>query len=405
MAKLYRLLVLSLSLSILGGCSNESSDLENESANNLALNVQVVQGATNSSGIASLSFSIPNNASAFGVTISGPGESKYQVVDLTNPNGQIILTAGNLAASTGNTISSYPPIAFNYPADPGISGPLTSGVYTLRIIVTGKNGKFSPNTPVILSYITKSDGGDYSSSATIDVNAILSGAVANDSQNRTSIESALGKVQNMFDGRSIKLAIKIIERSDYPTILPNPSDHTENGIYEGISNSYPFAINLIFGADLLKLDSKNHRYAEGGFIPLPSIPSSRSVIGLSVEDLAGSDGEFDKDRDEGDDLENQEFNDETLQMATVIAHEIGHALGLKNTVEIVGERVIDSDTLSDTGSCVEEDGCESERDTNRNIMFPYSIKKQGSDNDFWTRDTISEQQAIVIKQNVLTRLN
>ncbi len=405
MAQLYRLLGLTILVLGLIGCSSESSDLDNEPANSLALNVQVVQGATNGSGIASLSFSIPPNTSAFGVTISGQTTSKYEIVDLTNPAGEILLTAGSLSTATSNPISSFPPIAFNYPADPGLSGTLTPGAYTLRVIVTGKNGKFSSNAPVTLSYITKGDGGDFSRAATIDVNAILSGAVANDEQNTTSIKAALGKVQNMFDDRNIKLAIRLIERPDYPSVLPNPSDHTANNIYEGISNSYPFTINLVFGADLLKLDSKNHRYAEGGFIPLPAIPSSRSVIALSVEDLAGSDGEFDKDRDEGDDLENQEFNDETLQMASVIAHEIGHALGLKNTVEITGERVIDADTLSDTGSCVEEDNCESDRDTNRNIMFPYTLKKRGSDNDFWSRDTITEQQAIVIKQNVLTRLN
>ena len=393
----------SISLSLLVGCTHETSTVSTTSQNQLSFDIKSTSTSANETGIVSSIIEIPAGTTAFQVALFGDFDLQYKFISLIAPSGQLLMNTDDLLAATGEEEASGPPIVFNYPSNIATSRHLQEGNYNINFQVQAKNGKPKANSPVVVSYLSRGGSGDYSRSAVVNVNVILAGAVADDIRNNSSIMSALAKVQTIYEQQSIELALNIIKRADLPTVLPNPNDDKDNVIYEQISNSYPFAVNVVFGADVTRLSTPNNRFAESGFIPIPAMPTSKSAVAISVEELAGNDGEFDRDRNESN-LDYQIFDDETLQMATVIAHEIGHALGLKNSVEIQGERVIDSDVLSDTPSCVEENGCEVQRPANENIMFPYSIKKHGTDNEFWTRDKLTNQQAIIIKQNVLTRL-
>jgi hypothetical protein len=366
----------------------------------------VYSGSTNAQGEASISFEIGAGTSAFNATILSSTNYKFTLQELRDPSGQIVENTFTLSRKTGNNISVTPPLSINYPSDASLRQRIKPGLYKLKVSANSKKG-----APFSLSITTKNDSIDYSKNATIFVNAILAGAVASDVKNSESIRVALGRTQGFYRDWGFNLALKVIERKDLPSILPNPNDPSSNNFFEGVSAEYPSTINLIFGVDMKQLNFRDNRFAEGGFTPLPPVPSSRSAIALSVIRLAGSDGMFD-DRNKRDDYSNdssgmQIYDDETLQMATVIAHEIGHALGLKNSVDISGERVVDSDTLTDTESCIDLDNCRARQEIPENIMFPFSLYRQRQTRfrEFWARTNITPQQSIIMKQNVLATID
>ncbi|MDZ4785210.1 MAG: hypothetical protein SGJ02_03940 [bacterium] len=385
------------------GCSGSDSDLSEGNAEVNSFNIKSLSVTADDTGTATFVVGISAESSAVSFTAFCDDNLIIAFQDISNPNGVKISTSGSIATFTGQEFYNRSPISTNYPASPTTFGKLIGGNYIVKVSVKKKNQNFAPFSSVRLSYVTKEDSGNFNNSATVNINAILSGALADDPNNKNSIKSALGKVQDMYSSQDIELAINVIERPDFPSQLPNPNDADHNQLYEQISNSYTTAINLLFAVDVEKLHFPNSQYAQSGFIPTPAIPSPRSGIAFSIKKLAGIDGEFDKDRDDNPD-QFQEYDDETLQMASVIAHEIGHALGLKNSVELQNGEVIDSDTFSDTASCIRTNNCESERDTNRNIMFPYTLMRSGEGNKFYARDSLSEQQGIVIKQNVLVKI-
>ncbi len=387
------------------GCSKSSDEFESVGQSSLSLKTVTLSGTTSSSGSIEIFFPIEAGSSAFSLSAFSIEDAFLTFDNLTAPNGAVLIDANDIASFSGQEIFNASPIAINYPSSPSKFGKLTPGSYKVRIIARKKtSSNFLSHVPVALSIVTKFDSGNFQSKATVNINALLAGSLAGDQNNRTSIESAFAKAQGFFDKQNIQLAINIIRRSDLPSLWPNPSDPKNNSIYQDLSNQYPQTLVLLFAVEVEKLSSPDNAFAQSGFSPLPAIPSSRSAIAFSARNLSGSDGEFDKDRGD-DDLNSQQFSDETLHMANVIAHEIGHALGLSNSVTLKGDVAVDSDTLSDTDSCIDKDSCESQRDVNNNIMFPYSLREDGSGNKFWSRDSISDQQGIIMKQNVLVQVN
>ncbi len=391
---------------LLTGCGGGDPRLEERNEDALVQSQQVYSGTTNAQGEASISFEIGAGTSAFNATILSSTNYKFTLQELRDPNGKILENTFTLSRKTGNDISVVPPLAVNHPYDPSIRQRIPSGTYTLKLSTNSKKGVL-----FTLAVTTKNDSIDYSRNATVFVNAILTGAVASDVKNSESVRVALGKAQGFYRDWGFNLAFKVIERKDLPSILPNPNDPSSNNFFEGVSAEYPSTINLLFAVDMQELNFRDNRFAEGGFTPLPAVPSGRSAIALSLRRLAGSDGMFD-DRNKRDDYSNdssgmQIYDDETLQMATVIAHEIGHALGLKNTVDLNGERVVDSDTLTDTESCIDLDNCQARDEIPENIMFPFSLRKQRLSRfrEFWARTNITPQQSIIMKQNVLTTID
>ncbi|RMD85233.1 MAG: hypothetical protein D6808_05645, partial [Candidatus Dadabacteria bacterium] len=237
----------------------------------------------------------------------------------------------------------------------------------------------------------------------LPINVILSGATAGNRKTRLAIEDALGDVQAMYRSRSIELAISIIERPDLPSILPSPAKG--DILYEDLARQYPFAINLVFGVDVRGLSEPHDEFSIVGSTPLPAVPTPKSAVAFSIIDLAGSDGEFDSDRlDKSDSIGDQRFDRETQQMATVIAHGIGHGAGLTDTVTIISSKVIASDPYLDTQSCTKRRGdCTAERGANENIMFPFTLKRKESGKSFLVREKLSPSQRLVIVNYLLAQ--
>jgi hypothetical protein len=386
-----------LSLLITTGCGGGGSKLQERTEDGQAKISQTITGASDTTGSAQASFEIEPGTSAFSITISTSVGYKISILSLLDPQGRIVENSSSLLRKSGNDLVTRSPVALSFPADPNFTGPLSAGSYTIQFTMYRSGTSPANNQPFIIDITTKSDSIEYHRNGYVDVNIILSGAVASDTKNKESIRVALGNVQSYYQDWGINLNMKIYERKDLPSILTSPKDSNPDYIYQQISNEYPTGINLVFAVDLDFLDD---RFADSGFTPLPASPSNRSAAAFSVRRLAGADGLFDDRRDIGDESYSQIYDDETLQMSTVIAHEIGHSLGLKNTVDLSGEKVIDSDTLIDTEACIDYDNCRARTEVSENIMFPFSIRKRNSWREFWARTNITAQQAIVMKQNV-----
>ena len=248
-------------------------------------------------------------------------------------------------------------------------------------------------------------GGDESSDgsgqSTLKVNLVLVGAVGGDSEVRKSLESALEIWQQIYQRAGIAIDPAWYD-FDGPTELPDP--RTGDSMYESISaNTRSGSVNVVFGAKVDGLGSKETKFGLSGGLPGPVSPSPQSVVALSILAMTGSDGQFNlpDDQEGSTDI----HNDEVRLAAEEMARLTSNYLGLENIVTFKGSQVVGQDTLSDTATCLTSTSCAYEGDARGNIMFPYPLPKIGdyphNEKEYYPRDQITPMQEQVLKGSVL----
>lgn len=375
------------------GCTSSSNDIDQYEQLELNSPITEYEVSTDNSGFAEFEVSIPTGSTAFQL-VANSNSQYLKIGTVTAPNGAILFTGEEATAHTGQPLISEPPAVVRYPFTPIETS--ISGNHRIRIQALDKKEDPISGQSIRLSLISKNSR---SANPRVNINVILAGSTADDRRNNIAIDDALTDVQSWYGEHDIILAINVIERADLPSRLPNPTNIEENSIYQELANQYPSAINMIFTNKVDNLRNPDNEFAQAGSIPLAAIPTGKSMIALSIRDLAGADGEFDSDR-LGNSPSQQRFDNEVDQMASVIAHELGHALGLKNTVQIKGSLVVDTDQLSDTQSCSTEEACEAERGANELIMFPYTLRKEHGSGSFLVRNKLTAQQATIIRNSI-----
>lgn len=345
------------------------------------------QASTSADGMVSFSFEIP------------AGSHSLQAV-AQSPTGTLIplsLRIGSselLPISSFSTAQSQQNLSYKVTVNaPFIDGPLpgAQGSITFRYSPGGAG------IGVALSILSKQDADP--AQGTLRLNLINVGPSANSQELRSDLEGVINVVKQIYARIGI-----LIDPAWYdfagPEELPDPRGGSD--LYRTISSSVrPLAVNVVFAARVDGLRSDD-RYAVAGAVPGPSIPSDRSVVIIDLIEVTGGDGAFQNDDDDRDDRPSS-HNDEIRLAAEEISRVVGNYLGLEPIVVFSGSRVVASDSLPDTESCLTEEACEGLERARSNVMMPRPIRERDNRGRrrFHARDSFSELQRRILNTHVL----
>jgi len=387
MPLLCRLLTVLLLLSAAGCGSSGSSDDAGDSANP-DLTTTTLSGTTDSEGLVTFEFTIGESVAGAQLVVFPP-EGRVRLTALIDPAGSD-LARGLTQNITDAVATRAAPSSLGLPL-PGQG--LRAGTWQARYqVVESRGNDLLPNREVTLQLITKRDGD--LSAGNVRVNLIFVGPTADSDDTRDALEDATDIASIILDQVRLRLDVEEYEISG-PDILPDPRDG--DPLYDDISNAVrPNAVNIVVGVDVDGLQNDGLDYSIPGGIPGAAVPSPRSGSPMSVLEMT-DDGRFNDDGSGS----SEEHNDEVRLAGEEMAQLIGHWLGLAHNVDLRGNRVIASDSLPDTESCITEEDCQDEADVRENFMFPYPLEIEGTGDEYYFRARVTDDQAEAMHRSVL----
>ena len=242
-------------------------------------------------------------------------------------------------------------------------------------------------------------GGDEAGPGKIlPVNLSLVGPAAGSDDTRTAIEDAVERWAEIFSQAGIALDVQYYD-FDGPRELPDP--RPGNSLYAQISGATrPAALNIVVGVDLDGVQgASNESFGLVGGSPGPTSAGARSVAAFAITRVAGEDGQFNFDGSGATQL----WGVEIEVASEVLGALAGEYLGLKPVVTFDGNKVVATDGLSDTESCVTEVECKNEDSPRDNLMFPRVYKKPGEGKNTYNRNRLSPQQIAILRTSPLVQ--
>ncbi len=289
---------------------------------------------------------------SFMVVATSENASRLSVLSVTDPSGDVVLrwedwysgdnsyTSAIFAERTATTINW--PIHAEDPA-------LVPGTYVVRLGSYRVDGITSrPDVNVDVTTITNRDA-DLATGA-LHVVVVWAAGMADDAALVTATEAAVDHWNDVWSMAGLSVEVRYVESTIDPD-LPYPSAMTGDLLDMASSFVEPGEIAVIVGETI---NDDTSQYGVAGRIPGPVIRSPISAIVVGWLANAGGDGTF---------------SDNDIQLyGEVLAHEVGHFVGLFHPVENAFDRW---DSLRDTPECRNASNCEAMLGTN--LMFPYSI--------------------------------
>lgn len=383
------LLVGSLSLTLCGcgGGGSSGGGEEGEAAPRVA-QTAIVASSSAASDV-TIPFVVSNNSTGAQLVTFAPG-ALLQLTALRGPGGNIslspLLSGASTATSPAAGVASF--------ALPLGSTGLESGNYQATFALGTPDGQTVPAGTEIRSELLEKSETDLSFGR-VRVNLFLVGPVAGSEDLREDLSDAAAIAADQFANRGLQVDFFLLDAGG-PETLPDP--RSADPFYTQLSLSAPkYSISIAIGSDVDGLDGEEQRLSISAGDGVPGIPSSRSVSALSLRRIIGSDGRFNFDGDGRD----QVFEDEVDVASEEIAQLVGHALSLQHPIEFDGDRVIRSDNLADTGSCITFVDCREDSELRENLMFPELIAVPNSGGETYRRRKITEQQASIMHRSVL----
>ncbi len=386
-------LLVSIALCLtLWGCTSggsSSSDSDGSGSSNLQVTTRSLSARSDGDGRLRFDFSVASSAAAFQL-LTFPEGNQIRLLNLRNDQGLVSLSALDSVHSSAVELQSqvnvlqvpFTPdnlIAGNYTAeyeliDPGTQMPLT-------------------DTEVGATLLTKQDAD--LSRGTVRVNLILVDPLGGSQELRESLEAALDEVRSIFSTVNLSLDVEWSAAAG-SSVLPDPRGN--DAFYLELTKAArPQSVNLVFGSQVSGLGSPNDQYAvslrDGGV----AVPNAQAVGVLGIFAVAGSDGRFNYDGEDGQQIVEDEIQLAAEEMAQLIAH----FLGVSHLVENDGGNTTGSDSLSDTESCLTLTDCKTEKSIRENLMFPFPIFIDGTDMDSYKRTKLTAQQGSLLQRSVL----
>lgn len=395
----YSVFARSVTMPLLGGilflglsaCTSGSSI--DDGSSSLDVSDSSFSGTTNGSGAVSFEFSIPPGAVSFQLSLQSGGN--VGSIALTAPSGESILSSSSeVGRWSSSDVSS--PYVVNYPY---LSAPVPAGTYRVSYnLVTGRNQDPLAGADTRLSVAWKQDSD--LNNGTLRVNLVLVGPVSDSEDTSDGLENALDVMKQIYSRAGVSIDPAWYNFSG-PGTLPDPRSNSDfyGDIVTGTRSD---AVNIVFGADVDGLGSGEQEFGRTGSIPSPVQPSNKGVVAISILEITGRDGRFDYEDEPG---ATERHNDERRLAGEEMARLTARFLGLENLVELSGNSVVRSDSLSDSPSCLTLTGCRSTKEARNNFMFPFPLKEfdnnKSDESEYYARDNVTDQQRQVINRNVL----
>jgi hypothetical protein len=228
------------------------------------------------------------------------------------------------------------------------------GTYLVRVGSYRIDGVTSrPDVDLDITTITNRDRD--LASGVVRVAIVWADGMSDDAALVSATARAVDHWNEVWGAVGLTAEVRYVESTIDPA-LPAPSAMSGDVLLGASGLVSPGEIAMIVGETV---DGGTSLYGIAGHIPGPIVPSPLGAIVVGWLANAGGDGTF--------------SDDDITLYGEVLAHEVGHFVGLCHPVE----RGYDYwDALTDTPECTSDTTCESILGTN--LMFPYSICDGGT---------------------------
>lgn len=368
-----------------GGGGGSNNDAPDTTADPTLSQLLVTAAST---GALTLPFSIASNVTSFQLVAVGSGVL-LTLTDVRGPGQEALFTSSEVSDATSAQRSVN---VWGYPT---LVEPLRAGQYSATYSLTADRS-VPAGTQVRFYLVTRSTA--LHERPIVRVNVALVGPLVGSPDLKSSIQKATDKMRSILDNAGIKADVQYFDFAG-PRKIPDP--RRGDALYETISNgTRPFAVNLVFGAEVQgTTGSDDLRFSVPSSVPGSALPSARSAMALSVNQITGGDGIFDSD-DRGT---TQLGDSETRVAGEEMARMVGFYLGVQSPVKFSGSQPASTDSLSDTASCVSRVECENNKQPRQNFVFPRVYFIPGRSNSFYPRDSATDQQRALLARSVLAR--
>jgi len=274
----------------------------------------------------------------------------YLMVDrVIDPSGAVVMNSQDWWYDHMLTMGVYPQaedVVFNWPVR-SADAPLTAGTYTVTLLAFDANYNRPYGDEVQITRYTRKD--DEPANGTLKIRFVWAQGLDQNAALVSGVEAAADQWRTIYEAAGIDMRMSW-RSSDLDPHLPEPA-LGDPEIARIVADTDPDQVNVLLGETVGTMQGL---LGEAGGIPGDMARSEKAAVAVDLIENAGADLELD--------------DAEITMLATTLAHEVGHYLGLFHPVESSWDLW---DALDDTEECSNQNRCIDS--LGANLMFCMAI--------------------------------